>query len=88
MQEHTHAEWRERAACRVEYPEIWFPIGEKGALVADQIRRAKVVCRRCPVTRECLDQALRRGEDDGIWGGLTPGERRELAAPVEFGVGA
>ena len=37
--------------------------------------RAKAVCGVCPVSDECLSDALGRGESDGIWGGLTPDER-------------
>lgn len=37
---------------------------------------AKQVCRGCPVRRECLEHALAARETDGVWGGLTPEERR------------
>lgn len=38
--------------------------------------RAKAICRTCPVQRDCLTQAVDRGEAFGIWGGLDPQERR------------
>lgn len=38
--------------------------------------RAKAICRTCPVQRDCLTQAVERGEAFGIWGGLDPAERR------------
>lgn len=71
------AEWRERAACRDEDPELFFPIGD-GALAQAQMERAKAICARCPVVRECLAWALKTGQDAGVWGGLTEQERRQL----------
>ena len=35
----------------------------------DDIAEAKKVCLACPVRTECLDAAVRRGEQYGIWGG-------------------
>lgn len=71
------AEWRERAACGDEDPELFFPIGD-GPVAQAQIERAKAVCARCPVVRECLAWALETGQDAGVWGGLTEQERRQL----------
>lgn len=66
-------DWRHRAACRDEDPELFHPIGN-GAPNVPQIREARQVCVRCPVTADCLDEALARPVD-GIWGGMTRGER-------------
>lgn len=68
-------DWRHRAACRDEDPELFFPIGTSGPAL-EQVEQAKAVCRRCPVAAECLTWALDRPEEYGIWGGLTEGERR------------
>ncbi|MER6983616.1 WhiB family transcriptional regulator [Streptomyces carpinensis] len=70
--------WRERGACRFEDPELFFPLGE-GVLSLRQIEQARAVCRRCPVLRECRAFALRNSEYDGVWGGMTAGERRVAA---------
>jgi WhiB family redox-sensing transcriptional regulator len=43
-----------------------------------QLEQAKAVCRRCPVTDECLSWALESGQDAGIWGGMGEDERRAL----------
>ena len=51
-------DWRHRALCRDEDPELFFPIGTTGPALV-QIEQAKGVCRRCPVTESCLDWALR-----------------------------
>lgn len=70
-------DWRERAACRGEEPDLFFPTGTAGPAIW-QVSRAKAVCGTCPVVQECLDYALRTGQDHGIWGGMTEDERRVL----------
>ncbi|GGB48228.1 transcriptional regulator WhiB [Flexivirga endophytica] len=70
-------DWRERAACREENPELFFPVGTTGPAL-DQIEQAKDICRHCPVLAQCLATALDNGEDAGIWGGTTPEERRMM----------
>ena len=69
-------EWRLRAACRGEDPEMFFEsVYELFAMR---------LCARCPVRRNCLASALEaEGESkashrSGIWGGLTPDERTAL----------
>jgi WhiB family redox-sensing transcriptional regulator len=69
--------WRSRAVCRTEDPELFFPVGTTGPALA-QLTRAKSVCRGCPVTVECLSWALASGPCAGVWGGLSEDERRQL----------
>jgi WhiB family transcriptional regulator, redox-sensing transcriptional regulator len=69
--------WRHRAACRDEDPELFFPIGSTGPALV-QIEDAKAVCRRCDVAEACLQWALEFGEDAGVWGGMSEDERRAL----------
>jgi WhiB family transcriptional regulator, redox-sensing transcriptional regulator len=69
-------DWRHRAACRDEDPELFYPVGDSGPALL-QIAEAKAVCRRCPVIRDCLSWALVR-ENDGVWGGMSADERRVL----------
>lgn len=69
--------WRHRAACRDEDPELFFPVGNKGPALL-QIEEAKVVCQRCPVRDECLAWALRAGQEAGVCGGMSEDERRAL----------
>jgi hypothetical protein len=40
------------------------------------IERARATCRRCPLQRKCLLAAVKADEPFGVWGGLTPKERR------------
>lgn len=64
-------DWGERAACIDEDPELFFPLSGWSA-------DAKRVCARCPVTEQCLQFSLDTRSDDGVWGGLSEGERRSL----------
>jgi WhiB family transcriptional regulator, redox-sensing transcriptional regulator len=68
-------DWRHRAACRDEDPELFFPVGNSGPALL-QIAEAKTVCRRCPVVSDCLTWALESGQDAGVWGGMSEDERR------------
>jgi WhiB family redox-sensing transcriptional regulator len=70
-------DWRQHAVCREEDPELFFPIGHAGPALT-QTEEAKAVCRRCPVSSECLTWALESGQDAGVWGGLGENERRAL----------
>jgi WhiB family redox-sensing transcriptional regulator len=70
-------DWRHRAICLDEDPELFFPIGNTGPAIM-QIEEAKQVCRRCDVREQCLAWALEAGQDHGVWGGLSEDERRAL----------
>ena len=70
-------DWRHRAACLTEDPELFFPIGNSGPAIA-QVEQAKRVCNRCAVQDICLKWALDTGQDAGVWGGLSEEERRSL----------
>jgi WhiB family redox-sensing transcriptional regulator len=66
------AGWTNQAACRDADPELFFPVSE----TATAVTYAKAVCALCPVRPACLQHAVGTGEGHGIWGGLTPDERR------------
>lgn len=70
-------DWRHRAACRDEDPELFFPIGTTGPALR-QIEEAKAVCRRCLVVDDCLSWSLETSQEAGVWGGLSEDERRVL----------
>jgi WhiB family transcriptional regulator, redox-sensing transcriptional regulator len=69
--------WRDRAVCRAEDPDLFFPVSSAGPALR-QLHRAKAVCGRCPVTADCLTWALSTGQQAGVWGGLSEDERRAL----------
>ena len=60
-------DWRHRAACLDEDPELFFPIGNTGPALV-QIEDAKAVCRRCEVVDTCLKWAIETGQDAGVEG--------------------
>ncbi|HSH31222.1 MAG TPA: WhiB family transcriptional regulator [Candidatus Saccharimonadales bacterium] len=69
--------WRALAACRVFSYELFFSEDER------EIELAKVVCRTCPVSRECFEEARANKVSDGIWGGYTAEElHREESQPL------
>lgn len=80
-------DWRHRAACRDEDPELFFPVSEIGP-GARQAEQAKAVCARCPVRETCLRFAIDNGLDNGIFGGTTERERRELVRRARTGARA
>lgn len=44
----------------------------------DDIVVAKQICSGCHIRAVCLETALAFKEPEGVWGGLTPQERRSL----------
>lgn len=73
--------WRDSAACTGTDPDIFFPKNSGSKTWT----RAREVCSNCPVSDECLDEAMRlEGEGasveirHGMFGGLTPEERKTL----------
>ena len=68
-------DWRSRAACRIEEPELFFPVGTSGPALV-QTALAIAVCRRCPVMIRCRTWALTTGQAAGVWGGMSEHQRR------------
>lgn len=78
--------WWEEAACRGLGTPLFF--GDDNIETVSSRRRreraAKQVCATCPVTVECLADALKFA-DEGVRGGLTRYERQQAADPPTFG---
>ena len=71
--------WVDRAACRAHpFPDWWFASPNPAAPDHDGFRRARGVCGRCPVREECLQWAVENNETEGLWGGMTWGQRKKL----------
>lgn len=68
--------WTTRAACDGMARPDWDPWSGDQPELLDAARK---VCGTCPVLDACLDAALSRGEAYGVYGGLTPGERADVA---------
>lgn len=69
--------WTDRAECRFEDPELFFPLSYTDGC-AEQISKARSVCARCPVTQQCLEYSLLRPERDGIWSATLPEQRESM----------
>jgi len=65
--------WMQRAACRGCDPGMFFP--ERGEVVSDEARE---ICTDCPVRRECLEFSIITKERDGVWGGKSGRQRRDM----------
>jgi WhiB family transcriptional regulator, redox-sensing transcriptional regulator len=63
--------WVAKALCGEADPDELFVRG------AAQ-RRAAVICRHCPVVKQCAADALDNQVEYGVWGGMTERQRREL----------
>ena len=75
--------WMDDAACRGDRSGNWFPDravddGRRDQDLPADVVRALKVCSRCPVLEPCREYALDRNEKQGIWGGMTTGDRRRL----------
>lgn len=71
--------WVTRAACAGTGPDLWHPTLSDTATNGGpnaQVAAAKKICHRCPVRTDCLDHAITNNITHGIWGGLTPKDRR------------
>lgn len=64
--------WRKEAKCGGMDPNIFFPY--RGG----DSSQARAICRQCPVGNECLEESLRLGEKNGVWGGKSGHERKRL----------
>lgn len=63
------------ALCRHKNADLWYPPMESNS-PNDYFAIGKLACHRCPVWEQCLD--LGYGETWGMWGGLTPHERKGI----------
>ena len=63
--------WWNNTPCQESDPEIW----QSDDLY--NVELAKKGCGSCPGKTQCLMEAMKHREPEGIWGGLTPEERRQ-----------
>lgn len=80
MRDLTPLPWMADAACaQVVDPNVFFtdPRTMPGRQYAQD---AKAICATCPVIEPCLSYALSLGTVEGVWGGTTEPERRQLIA--------
>ena len=82
MREETERDWESDAACATTDPELFFP--EKGG----STKSAKGICAGCDVRARCLQYAMDRNEQYGIWGGLSERERHALRVGRKMSTGS
>lgn len=63
--------------CSTHDPELWWPLSYTTSILP-QVDLAIGLCQRCPIQVDCLAGAIERDEQEGIWGGYTPNQRREM----------
>lgn len=80
----TVPDWPAQAACVGVDPDLFFPDPDTPM---DRVEEAKRICGACPVKHDCLTDAIRLRDWEGIRGGLTPNERHRIA-PVNKARGA
>lgn len=70
--------WREKAECLTVDPESMFPDPSN----LEGVLRARAVCERCTVKRDCDAVAEANDEEYGVWGGRLR-EKRPKLQPTE-----
>lgn len=78
--EEQYTDWRGQGHCVGSDPELFFDLAEEDPEIE---RAAKRVCEGCRFQFQCLNQAMLAGEEYGIFGGMTPSERRRYRAQWE-----
>ena len=71
-------DWMTKAACIGEPRDLFFPgPGQDGIR---KTKKAKEICRSCPVVNDCIEYAMSFSPRSliGIWGGTTERERTRI----------
>lgn len=58
-------------------PDLYYPDDEHG-LALHHVKLAKQACSKCPLLYMCGTYAVKYKEEYGVWGGMSPGERKRL----------
>ena len=66
--------WRDRAACIDADPDLFFSERTDRGVY----KEALAICAKCVVREDCLDWAIKKRSDYGVFGGTTPDERRRI----------
>lgn len=70
--------WRNEANCKGVDLSVFFVENEDGTISRKNINNAKKICEKCKVEKECLMYAISEDITFGIWGGLTPRDRKSM----------
>lgn len=69
-----------RQLCATVDKDWFFPDEHEDSVEVMTLKtmNAKAICMACPLTKSCLEYALKTPSLEGIWGGKTKTERRLL----------
>lgn len=70
-------DWVKQANCLDEDTKVFYPHNGR------DYEARLTICEQCPVKLECLDYALKHKDINGIWGGSSGIERRELLKDIK-----
>jgi hypothetical protein len=80
MAENSNGAWQHQAACRDGHLEFF------DFTSTAQKTAAKKLCFSCPVRMECLQDALKEGDFNGMWGGIDETELRRALSVNKYGM--
>lgn len=70
-------QWQQQGECQRGDTRLFFPTGSGGDS-SSMVTKAKEICSRCVSREPCLDWALFNDITEGIWGGKSSEERRQI----------
>lgn len=73
-------EYDHEPVCRQD-PDLFHPEKFNGTANHGDVNTAKKVCNACPIRRECAAFGM-KWDEYGIYGGLTPSDRRTLRSRI------
>lgn len=76
-----YPDWHAKASCLGQDESVFFGSSspdERPAYTLTDIKKAKAICRTCPVFEDCLRQAIHNREAYGVWASTTMKERNKL----------
>jgi WhiB family redox-sensing transcriptional regulator len=73
--------WVVHAPCAQVGPDLFYS-GDGNGRDAMYVHRARRICAGCPYKAPCALWAIQNDEQFGIWGGLSPAQRRKVAAEL------
>lgn len=72
-------DWQNQAACQGADVNLFFGDADVNMKAELQVEAAKrLYCKSCPVTEQCLEDAIVHHEQFGVWGDTTLEERKGL----------
>ena len=69
-------DWSQESLCIGAPPDLFFPPDERKGEASKLYDQARTICSTCPVKDSCLRYALLTHQEHGMWGGMTPRQRK------------